>query len=56
MIKAYLAVTKGASISISSSIDKMFGVVGFYQMIQTQEVESILSDCKYEREIYEKMA
>jgi hypothetical protein len=53
MIKAYLTAGKDGSITISSSIDRMFGIVGFYQMIQTQEVEAILRECKDEREIYE---
>lgn len=53
MIKAYLNAAKDGSVTVSSSIDRMFGIVGFYQMIQTREVEDILRDCRDERELYE---
>jgi len=36
MIKAYLNAIKDGSMKFYNSIDKMFGVVGFLQTIQTQ--------------------
>ena len=36
MIKAYLNAIKDGSMKFYNSIDKMFGIVGFLQTIQTQ--------------------
>lgn len=52
MIKAYLSAIKDGSMKFSPSLDKMFGVQGFYQNIQTQGVDAILKDCEYERNFY----
>ena len=49
MIKAYQAAIKDGSMRFSTSLDKMFGVQGFFQNIQTKEVEGILQDCYAER-------
>lgn len=56
MIKAYLSASKDSSVTISSSIDRMFGILGFYQTIRTQEVDSILRDCQDELELYSQAA
>ncbi len=45
MIKAYISAIKDGSMKFSPSLDKMFGVQGFYQTIQTKDVDSILKDC-----------
>lgn len=45
MIKAYLAAIKDGSMKIYTSMDKMFGVVGTFQNIQTKDVDAILKDC-----------
>jgi len=36
MIKAYLGAIKDGSMKFNSSLDRMFGVVGFFQNIQTR--------------------
>jgi uncharacterized protein YbbC (DUF1343 family) len=51
MIKAYLKSSNG-TVTVNSGIDKLFGVVGFFQNIQTKEVSDILKDCEVERELY----
>lgn len=52
MIKAYLAAIKDGSMKISSGIDKMFGVQGFYINIETKSVDGILADCLNNRNLY----
>jgi hypothetical protein len=45
MMKALKNAIKDGSMKFPSNLDKMFGVLGFYQNIQTKSVESILKDC-----------
>lgn len=56
MIKAYQAAIKDGSMRFSTSLDKMFGVQGFFQNIQTKEVDSILQDCEAERSLYKQLS
>lgn len=51
-MKAYQAAIKDGSMRFSASLDKMFGVTGFYVNIQTQSVDSILQDCSTDRSFY----
>lgn len=52
MLKAYLSAIKDGSMKFYNSIDKMFGVVGFLQNIQTYQVDAILKNCEAERNLY----
>jgi len=45
IIKAYIENVKDGSLSISTSIDKMFGRLGFHSNILTKKVDDILNDC-----------
>lgn len=52
MIKAYLYAIKDGSMKINSGIDKMFGVLGLFQTIQTKPVSTILKGCEADRKLY----
>ena len=56
MIKAYLNAVKDGSMTISSGLDKMFGVKGTFENIRSKSVEDILEDCKDLRNLYIEQA
>jgi hypothetical protein len=49
VMKAFMLAIKDGSMKFATSLDKMFGVQGFYMNIQTKEVDAILQDCQQER-------
>jgi len=56
MIKAYLLASREGEMKISSGIDRMFGVLGFSSNIQTKDVDTILQDCSFDRQLYEQQS
>ena len=52
MMKAYKAAIPDDGMNFYPSLDKMFGVLGFFDKIQMREVDTILGDCEGERKVY----
>lgn len=51
VIKGYL--TFNDTISMTNGIDKLFGYIGFSQMIRIKEIAEIVADCKVQSKSYE---
>jgi uncharacterized protein YbbC (DUF1343 family) len=56
VMKAFQAAIKDGSMRFSTSLDKMFGVQGFYINIQSRSVDEILQNCEQERSFYIELA
>jgi len=52
MMKAFKAAIPDDGMKFNPGLDKMFGVLGFFDKIQTREVDEILQDCDGERKLF----
>jgi hypothetical protein len=55
-MKAFQSSIQDGSMKFYTSLDKMFGVQGFFLNIQSKDVDSILADCSADREFYLQLA
>ena len=56
MLKAYKAAIPDEAMKFNSGLDRLFGVVGFFERIQSKSVKDILADCEAERNLYSAAA